>query len=1310
MIKKVHKIEKKYIIVSIIAINLFIKTLSVSANLENSSPNNNNNNNNNLYDAQPTYYTAIEKVSKAVQSYEKIRAPIVNISEKNNSPFLKWDSVKDAKYYNIKRGFRPGELREVASNITDLEFIDIKAEINDTYYYSVIAVDQFNQKSLNSNIVIRMTAPKVPVLFGGWENDGVRLSWSHQDDCQVYNLYRGTKPKGPYEILTQTLDNQYIDKEVDLNSEYYYVVRSVNSVGESGNSYELKVTKQSTYNMNFVPYADNDIDELTNEEELILGTDMNNWDTDGDGLSDGYEIHTVKSNPSNKDTDSDGIIDGAEFTLGTDPQKKNMMQKINKFSKSADKKVEIISTGNNNIIGMPSLIIPSKNILLNSIPGMLGKPQDVFVPNQTGTINTLVFHYEDLDLVDINEKDLSIYKLDNVNKKIISLNEVKLEPESNMVSVVLKESGVYFLGVKGISNSFDKLDVLFVIDNLSFINGKEYENKRLDIINNFLEGVKDPGIRFGLHVFSDEKQIKHNFSSDKKAIINEFENIRLPKTTVLSSNITEELSKISQFFEENKLNGKMVILFSGVKNSGDNHKAIEIAGSIAKKNIKLFTVGFGKNSDRELLRNIAMTTGGNYFELDNEGLLKQNDVTTGLRYIFNNISESFKPMYAMTKQSKNVNIFSSKENTVFMAERISDAQNKTGFDFSIAKNIESPEGCYTENGNLSYKEKDIKLGDNGLVLEHYYNSNAVDEAYTKVGFGWRIGYDSSLRNVSQLCVVNANSAEIRMGPNIEEKIIAMVMKGEVFKLVKNDVNNVLIEMKNGQRGYINAKNVQVINSGIEVLYGSGTRLIFEAKGNEFISPSGCTDTLTSSKDGYLLTRNDKTVYQYEKLPNGKLYAIKDTRVGTIYIKYTSEQIASVILKDSELKFLYKSDKTLDKIIDNKGFSINYQYDENGTLKGFQTINGKGNTYEYEQNGKRFLLKKVKDKNNSEIIINTYDKLGRLVSNTDGNGVGLYVSYNILSDSGEGIVKYPYDAKGDMNKSVIGLGVLSEKYESRGSGGAACIANNPQDSGGKSYGAWQLASSTGSVDSFLKWMRDEQVTENSVHRSVYKRLSDAKALDKGYGSNFDIAWKEIASSNYMEFLEIQSSYIKLKYYDKANVGLKNIFGFDIDKRSRALKSVLFSTSVQHGPGLVNENTANTYIGAVPIFRKALEKCLNLSEGTLNKVKRGTYDFSKISDEKIINEIYNERSRLVTFDQMKEIVVRDWGRQDASKVYPIVGIKSLIAKDIAASYGIEGQVMYHFCGNGPDVQTGVYIRLGVNEKADALRMLRNPGILP
>ncbi len=67
---------------------------------------------------------------------------------------------------------------------------------------------------------------------------------------------------------------------------------------------------------------DEDGDGLSNADEHVNGTDINNSDTDGDGMPDGWEV-LYGLDPllidANGDADSDGISNYDEYLAGTDP-------------------------------------------------------------------------------------------------------------------------------------------------------------------------------------------------------------------------------------------------------------------------------------------------------------------------------------------------------------------------------------------------------------------------------------------------------------------------------------------------------------------------------------------------------------------------------------------------------------------------------------------------------------------------------------------------------------------------------------------------------------------------------------------------------------------------------------------------------------------------------------------------------------------------------------------------------------------------------------------------------------------------------
>ncbi|EKD47396.1 MAG: hypothetical protein ACD_66C00081G0001, partial [uncultured bacterium] len=58
---------------------------------------------------------------------------------------------------------------------------------------------------------------------------------------------------------------------------------------------------------------------LTDAQEAIAGTDLENVDTDADGLGDREEVQVYGTDPFSADTDGDSFLDGQEVAAGYNP-------------------------------------------------------------------------------------------------------------------------------------------------------------------------------------------------------------------------------------------------------------------------------------------------------------------------------------------------------------------------------------------------------------------------------------------------------------------------------------------------------------------------------------------------------------------------------------------------------------------------------------------------------------------------------------------------------------------------------------------------------------------------------------------------------------------------------------------------------------------------------------------------------------------------------------------------------------------------------------------------------------------------------
>ena len=90
--------------------------------------------------------------------------------------------------------------------------------------------------------------------------------------------------------------------------------------GDITNSYaSSNIVLQLYNNMNITAVfsEDADNDGLTNNEEVLLGTNPRSADSDGDDLNDEYEINTSLTDPNDPDSDNDGLTDYDEIITYT---------------------------------------------------------------------------------------------------------------------------------------------------------------------------------------------------------------------------------------------------------------------------------------------------------------------------------------------------------------------------------------------------------------------------------------------------------------------------------------------------------------------------------------------------------------------------------------------------------------------------------------------------------------------------------------------------------------------------------------------------------------------------------------------------------------------------------------------------------------------------------------------------------------------------------------------------------------------------------------------------------------------------------
>lgn len=176
----------------------------------------------------------------------------------------------------------------------------------------------------------------------------------------------------------------------------------------------------------------------------------------------------------------------------------------------------------------------------------------------------------------------------------------------------------------------------------------------------------------------------------------------------------------------------------------------------------------------------------------------------------------------------------------------------------------------------------------------------------------------------------------------------------------------------------------------------------------------------------------------------------------------------------------------------------------------------------------------------------------------------------------------------VNSDVSGS--LSAQFES-GSKGVSAIGYDRV--GGTSYGKYQIASKTGTMDRFIKFLKEKapEVADKLLGAGPANTGSKAGAMP-------DI-WKKVAAADPSGFEKLQHDFIKDSHYTPAAKMILEQTGIDMNSLPGPIREVLWSTSVQHGP-----------TGASNLISKAIEKLASNAE-------------SKGFPTDLVKEIYGER---------------------------------------------------------------------------------------
>ena len=200
-----------------------------------------------------TYYYEIAAVGKfgvssnsAVVSAEACSPPpapttmVVNVTSSHAT--LTWNAVSGATGYIVERSVSATPFGPIGfsagPNFTDTNLVG-----GTGYLYQVIPTNACSQGAASAYVFATLRPPTPTGLSATPADGSIALDWNAATGASAYNVKRATAANGPYfTVGTNVANTVYLDAGLTAGTTFYYEVSSLNTGGESSNSFYASAT------------------------------------------------------------------------------------------------------------------------------------------------------------------------------------------------------------------------------------------------------------------------------------------------------------------------------------------------------------------------------------------------------------------------------------------------------------------------------------------------------------------------------------------------------------------------------------------------------------------------------------------------------------------------------------------------------------------------------------------------------------------------------------------------------------------------------------------------------------------------------------------------------------------------------------------------------------------------------------------------------------------------------------------------------------------------------------------------------------
>lgn len=483
------------------------------------------------------------------------------------------------------------------------------------------------------------------------ENELFNVELYSSIDEGNYDIYTSFDGEN-YELNGTTKENSYsfgIDEDV---SELYIKATQTFKNGYSLTSNIVKMIADADKGF-VIEETDTDGDGLLDLFEHIYGSDKNAPDTDGDGLSDYIEVIIIGTDPLYVDSNENGINDGDEIALGLNllnpdsdgdgiPDNQEKIQQTFVHEVESDCTIEQIiidsaATGNlQNTMTIESMM--NVDVLCSDVVGLVGEPFEIETSSEFDSA-VISFKIDKTKLGDTSFDDLLFLWYDEENDVFVKMETV-CDAANSTVSTTTTHFSKYMIvdrtewfaaWKEKLDYTGNKtLDTVFVVDCSGSMDtndpitftGTKPNCGRISAIQSYISTManneKGAIIKFGTSanagssddIDPDGDGIETIGMLNKAQLSNEVYTINNNMGTTRFSNAIEK--GLDLILQDSTSSNRIMILMSDGYSEETYSELMPILSRAKYMSVRIYTIGFGKDCDDDMLKKIANYTGGEY--------------------------------------------------------------------------------------------------------------------------------------------------------------------------------------------------------------------------------------------------------------------------------------------------------------------------------------------------------------------------------------------------------------------------------------------------------------------------------------------------------------------------------------------------------------------------------------------------------------------------------------------------------------------------------------------------------------------------